>query len=139
MTTLTCPHCRRLCAGPQGLAAHIRSMHADETSTPARPATEPGGGGASSRNGLVWEEPPPIRMGRSSEALTTIIATVPQLRDRPGSWARVYTWPVKNGAAAMKSRLAKHPLAGLAGIEFTARAMPPGSALYARAVESSSA
>lgn len=121
MTAVECPHCDRLCGGPQGLAAHIRSMHpaalAAHEAPPAAPAT-----------GLVWEDPP-VANGRTPvEKL--IEPLIPELRRNPGKWARLRDFPIKSSAASAKGRLAKMP--HLADIQFAARITPTGSALYGR-------
>lgn len=125
MTVIRCPHCDRTCAGPAGLASHIRSMHPDQL-TPGReapPAPPPG-------NGLVWEDPPATN-GRHNKWLPLIADTLPELRRHPGAWARLFTWRDRKSAQAAKTSLAKRP--EVADIEFAARALPDGtSALYGR-------
>lgn len=130
MTVVRCPHCDRSCAGPAGLASHIRSMHLDEYAQAvaqrdeAPPATQP------PANGFVWEEPPEVST-RRNKWLPLIGAALPELRRNPKKWARLYTWRDRKSAQAAKTSLAKRP--EVTDIEFAARVLPDEtSALYGR-------
>lgn len=131
MTAVTCPHCNRTCAGPQGLASHIRSMHPDVAraagATAGATGAPPDAPGAPPAHGLVWEEPPSPR--RSSQ-YTEVLALIPELRRNPGRWARLYTWSNKTGANGLQQRLRKD--ATVADCEFIGRITATGSALYGR-------
>lgn len=130
MTVVPCPHCDRTCAGPQGLSAHIRSMHPDKVGKSGHEAPEPGNA-ATNGNGLVWEEPP--KRGRRSEIVPAIVALIPELRRNPAKWARLYTWKGKSSAQGAKKVLAARE--DLEDIEFSANVIDGGSALYGRYVE----
>ena len=80
------------------------------------------------KNGIVWEEPPP--RGRRSSIANEIAAPVPQLRENPGKWARLYTWTGKSSAGGMRKALAAR--ADLVDIEWSANVVGKGSALYGR-------
>lgn len=126
MTAVRCPHCNRSCAGPAGLASHIRSMHPEqiEDTPPLSPPTP--------RVELLWEDPPP--RARDPWALALINPVLLELRANPNRWARLYTWRDAKRATAAKAQLAKRP--EVADIEFSARSLPDGtSALYGRTTD----
>lgn len=127
MTVVPCPHCDRSCAGPAGLASHIRSMHPevlreDPTREPP-PDTNSGG--------LVWEDPP--ARGRDASLIPELVALIPRLKERPGSWARLRTYKSATGAGGAKAKAKDAP--ELAHLEFRASRVDGGSALYGRYVE----
>jgi hypothetical protein len=79
---------------------------------------------------LVRSDPPPKRGGRHGTT-TVIESLVPELRDNAGVWFRVHTWPAKSTANSARTLLAKrHP-----DIEWVARVIGEGSALWAKAPE----
>lgn len=120
MTAVPCPHCDRSCAGPAGLASHIRSLHPDQRGTVLTKTA-----------GLVWEDPPPHRPGRTSRTVTAILDALPALQSRPGEWARVCVYPSKSSAGTARSLCRKRP--EFAGLEFASTSTGgPGSRLYAR-------
>lgn len=130
MTAVKCPHCTLTCAGPQGLASHIRSMHPDVAraaalldeqradAPPAPPAA-----------GLVWEDPPAL--GRTASMVPEVLAVAAQLRARPGQWARLRTFTGKTTASTLAGRLRKRP--DSADLEFRGSRTASGSALFGRA------
>ena len=135
MTAVTCPHCERMCGGPAGLSAHVRSMHPAEW----RASHEPGapipniGGGSADTNGIVWEDPP-SKNGKNRDRVLAVLERLEELRPHPRRWARLYTWRSKSAASTVKNGLNKEPAA--AGFEFTARCLPDGtSAIYGRYID----
>lgn len=50
---------------------------------------------------VVWEDPPRPTHGRYSEWNVVL----QPLRDNPGKWARLKTYPTQGGAAGLKGRL----------------------------------
>lgn len=126
MTAIRCQHCDKMCGGPQGLSAHVRSMHPEvlrdreAPPEPATPAARPGG--------LVWEEPPP--RGRTATVVPAILALVPELRANPGRWARLYTFKGATSAGGLKKKLIDRD--DVADIEFSANKTGTGSALFGR-------
>lgn len=137
MTAVKCPHCTLTCAGPQGLASHIRSMHPDIWRARADGATSPGEAPPAASpspppasHGLVWEDPP--KLGRHATAIPEVLALLGQLRDRPGEWARLRIYEAATSASALAGKLRKR--ADCEDIEFrTAKHGSKGSALYGRA------
>lgn len=116
MTATICKHCGRGCAGPQGLASHLRSMH---------PETLPGW--IAPKSELVWEDPP--ARGRPLLA-DEVRSDVEELRRNPGRWAKVRTYPAPSSAAACRPCL----IAAYPDIEWRAsRTADGGSAIYGRA------
>jgi hypothetical protein len=55
----------------------------------------------------VWEDPPRSR-GRDSGDVDRVLALLPALVERPGTWARVAWFPVRTGAARARKALLKH-------------------------------
>lgn len=85
---------------------------------------------------FTFEDPPPLPRGRDARLREQRIAAVlMQLRDHPGRWARVYTWPGATTAHKHRQRLAT-----MHGYQFKVRreTYAPkaggGSVLYARYV-----
>ena len=122
MTAVRCPHCEKMCGGPQGLAAHIRSMHPGATAGGHEAPPE------TARNGLVWEEPP--TRGRTATTIPAVLALIPELRRNPNRWARLYTFKGATSAGSLKKKL--NELDDLTDIEFSANRTGTGSALYGR-------
>lgn len=133
-TSLRCKFCDRLCGNPQGLAAHVRSMHPAEfeAEVAAARAGHEAPPAPPTANGLVWEDPPPKRQ-RGAEVYDEILAFLPQLRRNPGRWARLYTWKNPSAASPVKQRLETNHAEAVADIEFVARRTGKElSALYGR-------
>jgi len=139
MTAVPCPHCDKTCAGPAGLASHIRSLHPEvvrereqqlerdlSREAPPEPATP-------ASNGIVWEDPP--SKGGRSKIVDDIIKLIPELRRNPGQWARLHTWTNTSGANGAQTALKKRE--DLSDIEFVARSSTKdkASSLYGRYVE----
>lgn len=130
-TAVDCPHCPVQCAGPAGLASHVRSMHPEHARAGGREAP-PGSPVTPASNGLVWEDPPAPR-SQASSAIQAILLAAPQLRRNPGRWAKLRSFKSSSGASSSKNGASKR--AELVDIELVARKMPGGSALFGRYIE----
>lgn len=130
MTAVPCPHCEVTCAGPQGLASHIRSMHRDATTAATAPKPPTGGEAPPepAAGQLVWEDPP--KRGRPATTIPAVLKLIPTLRSNPGRWARLHTFKGATSAGTLRKRITELP--DVADIEFSSHKVGTGSALYGR-------
>lgn len=142
-TSVICPVCQRTCGSGTGLSSHMRSMHraewereneaAMERATPsrgARPAVPPPLPPPPA-NGIRWEEPPASRVGKTAKVLAEVRALVIELKRNPGKWARIKDYASASGAGSIRTKL----VAAFPDVEFVARKLDDGSAIWARFVE----
>jgi hypothetical protein len=79
---------------------------------------------------LAWEDPP-VSPTHGRQPLRDRLATIlEQVKERPGTWARVATYERKSSANSGANGLRKKPPAGR--WEFKGCKLDNGSALYAR-------
>lgn len=144
--SVICPHCRRTCGSGPGLASHVRSMHPTEwrreqeaRATPSRgarplasvPSVPPPSPSSNGNGSIVWEEPPPMRRARARIFELELTPLIVELKRHPGDWGRIKEYPNSKAASAGASAARKL----FPDVEFVARGLKAGSAIWARFVE----
>lgn len=141
---LRCPHCPMICAGINGLDAHIHSMHRDMVepkgkqvfnlgadADPRHPTKRTGRGPAPVVQ-LVWERPP-NKVSAGESLIAALMPLIVELRRHPGEWARLVSCAAKSSAANYRNRLGKLP--EFKDIDFHSSPTPDGFAVFGRFVE----
>lgn len=137
MTVVRCKFCDRTCAGPAGLASHLRSMHAnesaDERADELEHAARVAGLHVVPRDGegppgFEWVDTLPPRRRRS--LASDLEPMVAELRANPGRWAKLATTN-KASAGSTRTRLATL----YADCEFAVRRNGITATIYGRCAE----